>query len=61
MSYIWQGELMPVEVVSGIHVVADKEGYLDAIIDNLSDDVVEWLNEECPSEKNESVPFKPLI
>ena len=52
---------MPVEVVSGIHVVVDKEDYLDAIIDNLGDDVVEWLNEECPSEKNESFPFKPLI
>jgi hypothetical protein len=52
---------MPVEFISGIHVVADKEDYLDAIIDNLGDDVVEWLNEECPSEKNESVPFKSLI
>jgi hypothetical protein len=48
---------MPAEVVSGIHVVADKEDYLDAIIDNLDDDVVEWLNEECPSGKNESVPL----
>jgi hypothetical protein len=30
---------MHVEVISGIHVVADKEDYLDAIIDNLGDDV----------------------
>jgi hypothetical protein len=52
---------MPGEVVSGMHIVADNEDYLDAIIDNLGDDVVGWLNEEFPSEKNESVAFKPLI
>ena len=52
---------MAVEIVRERHVVTDKGAYLDAVIDQLSDDDVDWLNEDCPDEENKSIPFKPLI
>ena len=52
---------MAVEIIRETHVVTDKEAYLDAVIDQLSDDDVDWLNEDCPDEENKSIPFKPLI
>jgi hypothetical protein len=39
----------------------DEIAYLDASIDQLSDEDIEWINEGFdPSEENKSVPFKPL-
>ena len=51
---------MAIEVMREMHVVVDRGAYLDAVIDGLSDDAIEWLNEDCPGEENESIPFKPL-
>jgi len=52
---------MAVEIMKETHIITDKEAYLDAVIDQLSDGELEWLNEDCPDEGNKSVPFKPLI
>jgi hypothetical protein len=52
---------MAVEIMRERHIVTDKGAYLDAVIDQLSDGDLEWLNEDCPDEENKSVPFKPLI
>jgi hypothetical protein len=52
---------MAVEIMQKTHVVTDKGAYLDAVIDQLSDDDVDRLNEDCPDEENKSIPFKPLI
>jgi hypothetical protein len=52
---------MAVEIMQERHIVTDKEACLDAVIDQLSDGDLEWLNEDCPDEENKSIPFKPLI
>jgi hypothetical protein len=52
---------MAVEIMREGHIITDKGAYLDAIIDQLGDGDVEWLNEDCPDEENKSVTFKPLI
>jgi hypothetical protein len=52
---------MEVEIMRENHIAADEEAYLDAVIDQLSDGDVKWLNEDCPEEDNRSVPFKPFI
>jgi hypothetical protein len=52
---------MAVEIMRERHIVTDKGANLDAVIDQLSDDELEWLNEDCLDEENKSVPFKPLI
>ena len=52
---------MEVEILLESHIAADKEAYLDAVINRLSDGTMEWLNEDCPDEENKSVPFKPNI
>jgi hypothetical protein len=51
---------MAVEIIRERHIVTDKGAYLDAVIDQLSDDELEWLIEDCPDEENKSIPFKPL-
>ena len=43
---------MAVEIMRERHIVTDKGAYLDAVIDQLSDDDVDWLNEDCPDEDN---------
>jgi hypothetical protein len=52
---------MAVEIMRERHIVTDKGAYLDAVINQLSDGDLEWLNEDFPDEENKSVPFKPLI
>ncbi|MDD4446091.1 MAG: hypothetical protein PHN61_00290 [Methanothrix sp.] len=55
------GDQMAVEIMRKRHIVTDKGAYLDAVIDQLSDGDLEWLNEDFPDEENKSVAFKPLI
>ncbi len=55
------GDQMAVEIMRKRHITTDKGVYLDAVIDQLSDGDLEWLNEDFPEEENKSVPFRPLI
>jgi hypothetical protein len=52
---------MAVEIMQERHIVTDKEACLDAVIDQLNDGDLKWLNKDCPDEENKSIAFKPLI
>ncbi len=50
---------MAIEIMREKHLVISEDEYLDAIIDNLSDETVERLNKHRHDE-DESIPFKPI-
>ncbi len=52
---------MAVEITREKHLVIGEEDYLDAIIDNLSDEAIERVNKHRHDDEDESIPFRPIV